>query len=76
MANSNTEHSKKLRAKNTAEWNKKQMAEGKVKSISMKLDTDLANEFDAILAELGDSRPKGIKALCEFYRSHKDTGCK
>ncbi|MDY4279755.1 MAG: hypothetical protein SOX56_01505 [[Pasteurella] mairii] len=73
MANSNTEHSKKLRLKTSAEWNKKQIADGKIRQISLKLETELANEFDAILSELGNNRSQGIKALCEFYRQYQKT---
>lgn len=71
MAKTMTEHSRKLRAQTAAERNKRLLSEGKVRAIKVQLDTDLANEFDLILAELGDSRPKAIKALCEFYRQHK-----
>lgn len=71
MANAQTEHSKKLRAKTSAEHTKKLLAEGKVKRYGFMLKTEVAEEFDAVLAELGGSRPEAIKALCAFYRSHK-----
>lgn len=71
MANSKTDHSKKLRAKTAAEFNKRMLETGKMKQISLKLNSELADEFDAVLAELGESRPQAIKALCEFYRTHK-----
>ncbi|AEC18488.1 hypothetical protein P375_08160 [Gallibacterium genomosp. 2] len=71
MANSNTEHSKKLRAKTAAAYNKKALEEGKVKAISLRLDADLATEFDAVLSELASTRPQGIKKLCEIYRNLK-----
>lgn len=71
MANSNTEHSKRLRAKTAAAYNKKVLAEGKTRRILLQLDAELANEFDAILAELSQNggRPQGIKKLCEIYRN-------
>lgn len=69
MANSNTEHSKKLRSKTASAYNKKALENGKVKAISLRLDAALADEFDAILAELADNRPNGIKKLCEIYRN-------
>lgn len=71
MANSQTEHSKALRRKTAAAHTKKLRAEGKIKQISLSLPTELAGEFDAVLAELGKNRVEGIKALCEFYRQHK-----
>ncbi|MEE3608244.1 hypothetical protein [Avibacterium paragallinarum] len=72
MANAMTEHSKKLRAKTAAAHTQKALEEGKVRRILLQMPTDLANEFDEILAELGNSRPQGIKALCEIYRTYKN----
>lgn len=71
MANSNTEHSKKLRAKTAAAHMKKLREQGLIKQISLSLPTELAVEFDAILAELGENRVTGIRALCAFYRQHQ-----
>ncbi|WKT00857.1 hypothetical protein NYR30_06170 [Gallibacterium salpingitidis] len=73
MANSNTEHSKKLRSKTASEYNKKALEEGRIKAISLRLDAVLAAEFDAVLSELADTRPAGIKKLCEIYRQYKKT---
>ncbi|MFC0973973.1 hypothetical protein ACFGY8_04260 [Pasteurella multocida] len=70
MANSNTEHSKKLRAKNAAEYNKKVLASGQAKRILMQLPADVANAFDSIAAELGVSRPECLRILCESYRAN------
>lgn len=71
MANSNTEHSKKLRAKTAAAHTKKLLESGEVRRILLQMPTELADEFDAVLAEFGGSRPQAIKALCEFYRTNK-----
>lgn len=68
MANSQTEHSKRLRAKTANEYNKRQMAEGKFKQFTVRLDAELANEFNALLATLAESKPKAIKALCEIHK--------
>lgn len=68
MANAKTEHSKWLRAKTATEYNKKLLANGTVKQISLKLPTEIANNFDAIVAELGVSRPECLRILCELYR--------
>ena len=73
MANSMTEHSKKLRAKTSAAHTKKLLENGAVRRISLQMPTAVANEFDAVLAEFGDSRPQAIKALCEFYRNHQES---
>lgn len=71
MANAQTEHSKKLRAKTAAEWSKKQLAEGNVKRMTLQLPTEVAELFDDVAAELGLSRPQTLKAVLEFYRSHQ-----
>lgn len=71
MANANTDHSKKLRAKTATAHTKKALEKGEIRRILLQMPTELANEFDAILAELGNSRPQAIKALCEFYRANK-----
>lgn len=72
MANSMTEHSKKLRAKTASAHTKKALEDGKIRRILLQMPTELADEFDAILAELGNSRPQGVKALCEIYRTYKN----
>lgn len=71
MANAQTEHSKKLRAKTAAEWSKKQLAEGNLKRMTLQLSTEVAELFDGVAAELGLSRPQTLKAVLEFYRSHQ-----
>lgn len=70
MANSNTEHSKKLRAKTAAEWSKKQISEGHIRQITMKMNADIADTFDALCAKMGSSRPQTLKALLDFYNQH------
>ncbi|KMK51485.1 hypothetical protein RO21_06105 [[Actinobacillus] muris] len=49
---------------------KKSLADGKSRQILLRMDKAIADEFDAVLAEFGGSRPQAIKALCEFYRKH------
>lgn len=73
MSNSMTAHSKKLRAKTAAAHTKKLLESGAVRRILLQMPADLADEFDAVLAELGTSRPQAIKALCEFYRNHQES---
>lgn len=69
MANAQTEHSRKLRAETARRLNDKALAEGKARRILMQLSAEVADEFDAICAELGVSRPQAIKALCKMYRA-------
>ncbi|STO64780.1 Uncharacterised protein [Haemophilus parahaemolyticus] len=70
MANAQTEHSKALRAKTANERNKRLREAGLVKAITLQLPTETAEEFNAILKELGNSRTESVKTLCEFYRLH------
>lgn len=69
MANSNTEHSRKLRQKTANEYNKRMLAEGKIKQINLRLSAELADEFNALLKQLGETKPKAIKAIIEHYKA-------
>lgn len=69
MANSNTEHSKQLRAKTAAEWKRKQRELGLSKQFSVNLETALYNELNAILTEIGGTKAQALKTLCEIYRA-------
>ncbi|QQF85669.1 hypothetical protein [Histophilus somni] len=71
MANSNTEHSKKLRAQTAKERNQRLKAEGKVRQISMLINSELADQFDVIAKEQGKSRPEVLKMLIELYQQKK-----
>ncbi|MFK5217316.1 hypothetical protein [Glaesserella parasuis] len=66
-----TEHSRKLRSKTANEYNKRMLAEGKVKQFSVRMETPVADEFVAILAEIGGTKAEAIKKLCEIYRQHQ-----
>ena len=72
MANSNTEHSKELRRKTAAAHAKKQMELGLMKQITMRAATPIIDDFDAIAAELGLSRPKTLEILCQLYYESKN----
>lgn len=71
MANSNTEHSRKLRAKTAQAHVRKLLESGTVKQFTVRLPTETANELNAILAEIGGTKPQAIKILCEIYRKQK-----
>ncbi|MFK5217203.1 hypothetical protein [Glaesserella parasuis] len=67
-----TEISEQLRKRKIAtarQFNDKALAEGKARRILMQLPSEVADEFDAICAEMGVSRPQAIKKLCEMYRA-------
>ncbi|AEC18414.1 hypothetical protein [Gallibacterium anatis] len=70
MANSMTEHSRRVRAETARRLNDKAIAEGRARRILMQLPAEVADEFDAICAEMGVSRPQALKALCELYRAN------
>lgn len=71
MANSMTEHSKKLRSQTANEYNKRMIAEGKLKQFTVRMETAVADEFSAILAELGGTKAEAIKKLCAVYRQSR-----
>lgn len=70
MANSMTEHSRRVRAETARRLNDKAIAEGRARRILMQLPAEVADEFDAICAEMGISRPQALKALCKLYREN------
>lgn len=70
MANSMTEHSRRVRAETARRLNDKAIAEGRARRILMQLPAEVADEFDAICAEMDVSRPQALKALCELYRAN------
>ncbi|NBI43934.1 hypothetical protein GVX76_10780 [[Haemophilus] felis] len=72
MANAMTEHSRKLRAKTANEYNKRMLAEGKVKQFSVRMETAIADEFTDVLNEIGGTKAQAIKKLCEIYRQTVD----
>ncbi len=72
MSNSNTEHSKKLRAKTAAAHIKKNLALGLIRRMMIQAPTPVADEFDTICKELELSRPKALEYLCKFYRDHNN----
>ena len=63
MANSNTEHSKALRAKTAAAHQKQKLTSGEAKAIRMVLDANLANRFDKYCKDNDLSRPKALERL-------------
>lgn len=72
MANSNTEHSRKLRAKTAQEWNRKQIELGNIKIIRLQLNKEVAELFENFCQEKELSRPKALKALLDFYKENSN----
>lgn len=71
MANANTEHSRKLRAKTATEYNRQKLKSGELKAISLKLKPELLEQFDNLGNNLGLSRPVLIAFLLEHYNTTK-----
>lgn len=69
MANSNTEHSKKLRSQTANEWQKKQREAGLKKQIAIFADTAIAEEFNALCEQMGLPKAKALKVLMESYKA-------
>ena len=71
MANSNTEHSKKLRAATAAAYNKRMIEEGKVKVVQLRIKTELVEQWDNVAKELNLSRPESIRYFLELYEKSR-----
>lgn len=71
MANSNTEHSKKLRMQTAAQWQKKQIEEGKLKRLAMLLPAETFNLLEEISQDLNLSRPQTLKTVLEAFKMEK-----
>lgn len=67
MANSNTEHSKKLRAATATAFAREKLKSGAYQQISLRgKSEDMAVIFAAI-EQAGGSRVQALKAICEQY---------
>lgn len=71
MANANTEHSRKLRSKTATEYNRQKIEAGEIRVISLKLKTELLDEFDELCSMLGLSRPALLSFLIDHYNKTK-----
>lgn len=69
MANSNTEHSKKLRAESAQKAMKKALADGAVQ-VTVRLPKCYAEKFTALTNEHG-TKIGAIKFLLDFYEKNK-----
>ena len=63
MANANTEHSKKLRARTAAEHLRRKKAAGEVAQMTLLAKTEVMDDFKALLASFGGSRAEAMAAL-------------
>ncbi|MDD7425651.1 MAG: ribbon-helix-helix protein, CopG family [[Actinobacillus] rossii] len=69
MANANTDHSRKLRAKTANEWVRKQLESGELKQINLRLPKETAEMFDSLCEKLELSRTQALKILIEHYNA-------
>ncbi|STZ77199.1 hypothetical protein [Bergeriella denitrificans] len=67
MANAQTEHSKKLRAKTAAAHNKAKLASGERKTLSLNGKAEEIDTINAAIAKAGGSKVKALSAICAFY---------
>ena len=67
MANANTPHSRKLRADTSTEHRRRAKAAGEVAQLSLQTRTEVMEDFKALLASFGGTRPQAIEALCELH---------
>lgn len=73
MANSNTEHSKRLRAKTSIQWEKEKLASGEIAQLRLKTDTETIENFKALLSVFGKSRPVAMRNLVSWYNENKES---
>ena len=67
MANANTEHSRKLRAASAAAHRRRAKAAGEIAQLSLQTRTEVIEDFKALLASFGSTRPQALAALCALH---------
>lgn len=71
MANSNTEHSKKLRNQTSMARVKRLLESGVEKQFGVRMATAEVDRLNAILAEIGGTKAQALKVLCDIYEAYK-----
>lgn len=71
MANSKTEHSKKLRNQASMARVKRLLESGVEKQFGVRMATADVDRLNAILAEIGGTKAQGLKVLCDIYEAQK-----
>ncbi|NOL51645.1 hypothetical protein [Pelistega suis] len=71
MANSNTAHSKALRAKTATAHQKRKIESGEARAIRLLLETELANRFDTYCEAHNIKRPEALKKLLDLANSQQ-----
>lgn len=69
MANSHTEHSKRLRAKTAAAATKQKLANGAYQQFSVQGKAEDMAIIQAAIDKAGGSRVQALKAICQAYLS-------
>lgn len=67
MANSNTEHSRKLRAATAAAHTKAKLASGEYKAIGLNGKSEDIEVILQAVAKAGGSRVQALRKICEYY---------
>lgn len=67
MANSNTEHSKKLRAATAAAANRKKLQSGAYRQYTIKAPAADMDIIDAAIAKAGGSRTQALLKICSEW---------
>lgn len=67
MANSNTVHSKKLRAATAAKYTREKMANGELRQINIRMKTEDMAIIDEAVARAGGSRVQALLKICREW---------
>lgn len=67
MANSNTEHSKRLRAKTAVEAARKKLQSGEYRQYTIRAKAEEMDIIDAAIEKAGGSRTQALLKICRAY---------
>lgn len=67
MANSNTEHSKKLRQQTAAKWQREKLASGERRTFTVNGKAAEMDIIDAAIAKAGGSRTQALLKICREW---------
>lgn len=71
MANAKTEHSRQLRQKTADQYQREKLASGEIAQITIRADAQTIENFKAMLAEIGGTRPEALRKLYALYQQQK-----
>lgn len=67
MANSNTDHSKKLRQATATKARREKLKSGEISQITITMPTERMNYVKQVLESIDKSRPQALYQLCKIY---------